>query len=299
MSGKTPRVVVVTRPTEYELLLARHATRPQAKFFLDSRGQDIGEVEERHARFAAALEVVMHAIPLTWRRNRVVRNELDRFLFEPEDTLVVVGQDGLVANVAKYLRGQLVLGVNPDKSVNDGILVPLGPDAARELLVPAAERKVTVESRTMVEGRLDDGQSLLALNELYVGHRSHQSARYRLTVRGMSERQSSSGIVVASGTGSTGWARSIHRERRTEVVLPKPTERRLAFFVREAFPSVASGTTLTDGSVQGDERVEVVSEMNEGGVAFGDGIEDDHLQFDWGMKLEIAVARNTLELVRP
>jgi NAD kinase len=299
MSGKAPRVVVVTRPTEYELLIARHATRPQAKFFLDSRGQDIGMVEERHARFVAALEVVMHAIPLVWRRNRVVREELDRFLFEPEDTVVVVGQDGLVANVAKYLDGQLVLGVNPDRSSYDGVLVPLDPGAARELLVPAAERKVTIESRTMVEARLDDGQLLLALNEVFVGHRSHQSARYSIAARGTVERQSSSGIVVASGTGATGWARSIHRERRTEIVLPTPSERRLAFFVREAFPSVASGTTLTDGSVAAGERVEIVSEMNEGGVVFGDGIEADHLVFDWGMKLDVAVAKSTLELVRP
>lgn len=298
MNQKTPRVVVVTRPTEYELLIARHATRPQAKFFLDSRGQDIGVVEERHARFQLALETVIQAIPLTWRRNRIVRSELDRFLFEPDDTVVVVGQDGLVANVAKYLQGQVVLGVNPDRSSYDGILVPLGPDAARELLVPASEHKVTIESRTMVEARLDDGQHLLALNEVFVGHHSHQSARYRLTVRGTTERQSSSGIVVSTGTGATGWARSIHRERRTDVALPEPTEKRLAFFVREAFPSVATGTTLTDGSVRAGELVEVVSEMNEGGVVFGDGIEADHLVFDWGMKLDVAVAKSTLELVR-
>jgi hypothetical protein len=32
----------------------------------------------------------------------------------------------------------------------------------------------------MVQAELDDGQRLLALNEIFVGHRTHQSARYRL-----------------------------------------------------------------------------------------------------------------------
>jgi NAD kinase len=299
MASKAPRVVVVTRPTEYELLIARHATRPQAKFFLDARGQDIREVEARHAQFRAALEAVMGTIPLDWRRNRVARDELDRFLFEPEDTVVVVGQDGLVANAAKYLRGQPVLGVNPDPKSYDGVLVPLDVRAVAELLILASQRKVATESRTMVEARLDDGQLLLALNELFVGHRSHQSARYRVAARGTAERQSSSGIVIATGTGATGWARSIHRERHTTVVLPKPTERRLAFFVREAFPSIASGTSLTDGELAQRERLEVVSEMNDGGVVFGDGIEGDHLVFDLGMRLEVGIAGATLELVKP
>ncbi len=299
MASKAPRVVVVTRPTEYELLIARHATRPQAKFFLDARGRDIREVEARHARFGAVLDGVMHAIPLNFRRNRVLRDELDRFLFEPDDTIVVVGQDGLVANVAKYLAGQPVLGVNPDRASYDGVLVPLSPDAVEELLVPATARKVSTESRTMVEARLDDGQVLVALNELFVGHRSHQSARYRIACQGASERHSSSGIVVATGTGATGWALSIHRERRTKVVLPKPTETRLAFFVREAFPSVATGTELTDGVVGDSEALEVVSEMNDGGVVFGDGIEADHLVFDYGMRLAVAIARQRLELVKP
>ena len=33
-----------------------------------------------------------------------------------EDIVVVVGQDGLVANTLKYLQGQPVIAVNPDRS---------------------------------------------------------------------------------------------------------------------------------------------------------------------------------------
>ena len=75
-----------------------------------------------------ALAEVGASIPLDWRRGSVERGDLDRFLFEPDDLVVVVGQDGLVANVAKYLDGQPVLGLNPAPDLYDGVLVrvPLG-----------------------------------------------------------------------------------------------------------------------------------------------------------------------------
>lgn len=297
MSVVAPRVVLVTRPTEYELLLARHATRAQAGFFLERRGERLADVEERHRVFEAALGEVTRAVPLAWRRARVQRDELDRFRFEPDDTVVVVGQDGLVANVAKYLSGQPVLGVNPDARAYDGILVPLSPVAVLELLPRAAERRVATESRTMALATLDDGQRLVALNEIFVGHETHQSARYRIERPAPPERQSSSGVVVTTGTGSTGWARSISHTRRTERVLPKPTERRLTFFVREAFESVRTGARVLDGDLGEDGALEIVSEMNNGGVVFGDGIESDRLRFEWGMRVRIEIAPVKLELV--
>src|SRR5678816_975173 len=89
---------------------ARHGTEPQVRFFLEQRGQTLDAVRRRHERWMGALDAVSQAIPAGWRRARVNRPELSRFLFEPGDLVVATGQDGLVANLAKYLQGQLVLG---------------------------------------------------------------------------------------------------------------------------------------------------------------------------------------------
>jgi len=296
MSQK-PRAVLVTRATEYELLLRRHATRGQAAFFLEGRGQRLEDVEHDHLRFELALARMQQAIPAEWRRSRVPREDLDRFLFEPEDVVVVVGQDGLVANVAKYLSGQPVIGVNPDPERFDGVLVRCSVERAAKLLLPAAARDVPLESRTLAEARVDDGQRLLALNEIFVGHRSHQSARYRLSWQGVEERQSSSGLIVSTGTGATGWARSIARQRSAEVPLPAPTDGRLTFLVREAFPSLTTGTELTEGCVDAGDAVEIVSEMNDGGVVFGDGIEADRIELGFGMRLSVRASDTRLHLV--
>jgi len=293
----TPRVVVVTRPTEYEGLLARHGTREQARFFLEQRGRALGEIEDRHARREAALQVISAAVPLRWRRSRIDRADLSRFMFGPEDLVVVVGQDGLVANVAKYLAGQPVLGVNPDRALFDGVLVPHAPEMARDLLPAAASGRCRIESRTMVQAHLDDGQRLLALNEIFVGHRTHQSARYRIAWGGEEEAQSSSGVIVTTGTGATGWARSIARQRGTATPLPAATEERLVFFVREPFPSRATGIDIDQGTLGPDDTLGLRSEMNDLGTIFGDGIEDDRLEFGWGMRLEVAIAPQRLNLI--
>jgi NAD kinase len=170
-----PRAVLVHRHTEYQELLERHGTRGQAAFFLSTRGRDLGEVEARHASQQEAMAAVTAAIPLDWRRGLVERADLSRFLFDPEDIVVIVGQDGLVANVAKYLHGQVVIGFNPDPTRNPGILVPHPAAAAAQLLEVATSPQVggRIEARTMVEGVLDDGQRISALNELYIGHPSH------------------------------------------------------------------------------------------------------------------------------
>lgn len=297
-TAKVPRVVLVTRPTDYQNLLVHHGTRGAARFFLESRGQRVEEAEGHQARFEAALNVVLSAIPLKWRRSRIDRADLSQFLFEPEDLVVALGQDGLVANVAKYLEGQLVFGINPDPEAFEGVLVPHPPAAVGDLLNDAATGKARIELRTMVEARLDDGQHLLALNEVFVGHRSHQSAKYRIRLGEREEHQSSSGLIVTTGTGATGWARSISQERKYATALPNPTDRQLAFFVREAWPSRTTGTTLSQGLVDGSHPLELISEMNDEGVLFGDGIEDDHLEFVWGMRATLTTAPECLKLVR-
>ena len=298
-----PRLVVVTRKTQLEQLLERHGTHGQAQFYLESRGQTINWAEQSPERFVCALAQVQAAFPSDARRVRLERSDLATFLFAPDDVVVVVGQDGLVPNVAKYLDGQLVLGINPDPEKYDGILCPHPPSGMAPLLEWLAktareDRTFRIQQRTMALVQREDGQQLLALNEVFVGHHTHQSARYRLHVGEREERQSSSGIVCATGTGSTGWARSIARQRHLDLSL-QPEETGLAWFVREAFPSVSTDVDLDFGMLGAADALDVVSEMGEEGVIFADGIEADRLDFLTGQTARISVAAQRLHLVVP
>lgn len=294
-----PRVVLVSRPTELEELIERHGTRGQAAFFLSTRGRRIEEAEERHERQVAAIQAAAAAIPVDWRRGMVSRADLPRFLFAPDDLIVVVGQDGLVANVAKYLAGQPVLGVNPEPARNPGILVPHAPMAAAERLSAVDDpARLAIEERTMVEILVDDGQRLRALNEVFLGPPTHQTARYTLvTMDGRWERQASSGLIVSTGTGATGWCRSIWLERNSHLALPGPADDRLAWFVREAWPSPATGTDLTEGCLGATQSITLTVESDRL-VAFGDGIEADAIQLAWGQSIRACISEQKLRLVR-
>jgi hypothetical protein len=294
----TPRVVVVHRRTELDELLARHGTRGQAAFFLTSRGRTLDEVGLRHDAVRDALGTVRSAVPVDWRRATVERADLDRFLFGPEDIVAVVGQDGLVANVAKYLDRQPVIGVDPEPGRNAGVLVQHAAASFAGVLRDVSDGTATYESRAMVEASLDDGQSLAALNEIFVGHPTHQSARYRLVSAAGEERQSSSGLIVSTGTGATGWCRSVWQQTRSGLVLPEPSESRLVWFVREPWPSPATGTSLREGELDAGSSLRIVAETD-GLVVFGDGIESDRLTLGWGQDVSIRIATRSLRLARP
>jgi len=292
-----PRAILVHRRSEYEQLLVRHGTRQQASFHLETRGRSIEELAERHRVLQDAIGSVASAIPTDWRRATVERADLHRFDVAAEDVIVVVGQDGLVANVAKYLSGQPVVGIDPEPGRNPGVLVTNGAAAAADLLSDVAAGRAVIERRTMVGAEADDGRRLEALNEVYVGHRTHQSARYRIVAGdGASERQSSSGVLIGAGTGATGWLRSVWQERRSCLDLPTPVDRRLCWFVREAWPSPATGTTMTEGSLGAKASLTLQAESDEL-VCFGDGIESDSLRLTWGQTLTIGASRRTLDLV--
>lgn len=296
MSSLKPRVVLVSRETEYAALLAKHGTRGQAEFFLSTRGQKIEELEVRDALQSRALTAAKNAIPEDWSFVQVARDDLSRFLFSSEDIIVPVGQDGLVANLAKYLDGQPVIGITPDPTSSEGVLTRHDIRALPGLLKDVAHAKADIQPRTMVEASVGEGQSLFALNELFVGHRSHQSARYIVQFDGSEEFQSSSGMIIATGTGMTGWAKSIMTATHRSFDIA-PEDNRAAFFAREPWPSRTSGCDIAAGEIGQTSKLTVLSRINDGGVIFADGVEKDFLPFDWGIEAQVRLADKRLALI--
>ncbi|MDR0847479.1 MAG: hypothetical protein LBN10_00310 [Propionibacteriaceae bacterium] len=73
------------------------------------------------------------------------------------------------------------------------------------------------------------------------------------------------------------------------------SEARLAWFVREAWPSPATGVELTEGIINRDEEL-VITVRSDHLVVFGDGIEDDRLEATWGQDIRLRVAAQRLRL---
>lgn len=293
------RVVVLYRLSLYESLLARHATHGQAVFFLKQRGLSIDPVYQDHLAQQECIREVNRQVPGTWRYANVERAQLDRFDFLPDDLIVVIGQDGLVPNVSKYLAGQQVIGFDPAcarPGLSRQVMVNHHSAQAGRLFKRFEADELAREKRTMLEAQLDDSQKITALNEIYIGHMSHQSAKYDISFQQQREHQSSSGIIVASGTGSSGWMSSLNSLSSNPMHLPGPEEEMISFRVREPWPSEHTGTAINAGMIDKTEQLQVTSKMETQGVIFGDGIEQDFLSFDWGQQVSLRVAAQRLNI---
>lgn len=309
------KVVLVVRETRLEDLKARFNTAEQARFYVEQSGGDFSDYELEDAAYRKAVAEVEHVLGLIGRVQALHRRFLPNFLFGPHDVVVAVGQDGLVANTLKYLEGQPLVAVNPEPARYDGLLLPFLPKDLAKILPEVIRGKRSSRSITMAKAVLNNGQCLYAVNDLFIGPKSHGSARYTLTVGDQSERHSSSGVIVSTGLGSTGWFTSLITgatavaaafssdgdPRATDSPAPAPRFEwdadHLYFTVREPFPSRTSSASLVFGKVSPRHPFHIESHMPERGVIFSDGIEADFLEFNSGVKAQIQVADRVGRLV--
>jgi NAD kinase len=309
MPASDRKAVVILRNTRLQELIARFHTPAQAKFYVEHLGADFSDYEREHESYCAAQAVLISALERSCRVQQVERAFLPTFLFGPDDVVFALGQDGLVANTLKYLDGQQLVGVNPDSRRYDGVLLPFEPRDVASVLDEVFERRRPLKAVTMAKASLSDGQALYAVNDLFIGPKSHTSAHYELAVGDRHEVQSSSGLIVSTGLGSTAWLKSIvtgsaqiaeslgadtHQLRYQPMPWDAPY---LRFAVREPFPSVSSRATLVCGKAEGASGVVVRSLMPENGVIFSDGIEADYLEFKAGITAVIGVAERVGQLV--
>ena len=324
------KIVLVTRPTRLAELVIRFNTVSQARFYVEHQGADFSDYLREDETYHRALTQVQAALGQAGRLQTIDRGFLPNFVFAPDDVVVTLGQDGLVANTLKYLNGQPVVGVNPDPERWDGRLLPFRVDDLPKVMPEVMLRKRRAKSVTMAKAALNNGQTLYGVNDLFIGPKTHASARYLIRYGEASETQSSSGVVVSTGLGSTGWLKSLLTgaaaitqsagsvlARRAagelsvadeggkgnpRVRLNVKTEftwdaNYLFYTVREPFPTKTTGASLVFGRITPETPLVLESRMAEHGVIFSDGIENDYVEFNSGTQATIGLAERVGVLV--
>lgn len=290
--------MLVTRRTRLQDLIARFNTVAQARFYVEHLGADFADYEAEHETYEAAVRTARLAFSERGRLLVLDRAYLPNYVFGPEDHVAALGQDGLVANVLKYVGGRPLLGLNPDPARWDGVLLPFQPRELPGVLPRLLGGGLTSRAITFARADLNTGQTLFAVNDLFIGARTHVSARYQLTAGEKTETQSSSGVIVSTGLGSTGWLRSIEVGAAALAgAAPPPNTMtwetpHLVYSVREPFPSRTTGTSLVRGSVSAELPLVLTSAMADQGVIFSDGMESDFLAFQSGTQATIRAVPN-------
>ncbi|QBH98173.1 sugar kinase [Limnobaculum zhutongyuii] len=300
------KLILVTRPTRLQELIQRYGTKGQAEFYLKHLGESFDYYQEEHRLFMQAYDSVVEKLKGTGRLQVLDRRFLPTYQFSDDDIVVVLGQDGLVANTLKYLSGQPVIAINPMPTTYDGILLPFKVGDLTGVLKSLLLNRSTIKSIKMAQATTNRGQSLLAVNDLFIGPASHSSARYEIVSGNQRERQSSSGVIISTGLGSTGWFKSILAGAAgiAGVAVSSKLSQGFAwdsdflyFSVREPFPSKTTGTNLVFGKVDSAHPLTLQSNMADNGVIFSDGIENDRIDFTAGTLVNIGISKSVGQLV--
>lgn len=303
----TEYAIIVKNKTRLEALIERFNTRGQARFYIEHSGGNYQDYEAEHERFHQSLSHVQRELSTVIKNKIIDRSFLPSFIFNPQQLVVVIGQDGLVANTAKYVNDIPIVAVNPDSERYDGVLLPFNPQNLIIGIEQVMKNKYSSRWCSFAEAKINDGQRLLAFNELFIGVASHTSARYKISFQNKREEQSSSGIIVSTKAGSTGWmssvfnmAKGIGKFEKVKVDLNHPpvlSDEQLLFAVREPFLSKHSQTNIQMGLLDTKALLVVESLMPTGGVIFSDGIEADFIHFNSGSIATISTSRNKANLV--
>ena len=297
--------IIVKSKTRLESLIERFNTKAQAKFYIERLGGNFDEYEIEDEIFKNSLNSLQTQLSKVIKNKTIDRQYVSSYIFSKKNIIIVIGQDGLVANTAKYSDNLPIIAVNPDIERYDGILLPFNTMNFIQGVENVLTNKFNSKIMSFAEAKLNDGQRLLAFNDLFIGASSHVSARYKISFKNKTEQHSSSGIIISTSAGSTGWLSSIFNmaygvtnmfEKNLTLKQPKLKEKDLLFAVREPFKSIRTQTEMTAGIIR-NNTLTIESFMPNNGIIFSDGIEKDFLNFNSGSIATIGIAKETANIV--
>ena len=298
--------IIVRNKTRLEALIDQFNTKAQAKFYIESLGGNFDDYVIEHDRFYFSLNQVQTLLSTVLKNKIVDRSYLPNYIFSDNNIIIVIGQDGLVANTAKYSNGIPIIAINPDPQRYDGVLLPFSSKDFIYGIEQVVNHKHRFNTMQFAQAELNDGERLLAFNDLFIGASSHVSASYKISYNDQTEEHSSSGLLVSTKAGATGWLSSVFNmaygitslfDRNLPRHHPELCDNDLMFTVREPFQSKRTQADITAAFITQQQQLILESLMPNHGVIFSDGIESDFLKFNSGAIAKISLATEQAYLV--
>lgn len=158
------------------------------------------------------------------------RNKAEKKCCWKADLVITIGGDGTFLRAAQFNERAMMFAVNQDPRQKVGFFTRASrKDFARKFR-KIMEGKYTIIKSTRLETSINGKNIELALNEIFFGDkRPYKMCRYLLNIQGRKEKQRSSGLIIATGSGSHAWFQSAGGKS-----FPI-TSRKFAFVVREPY----------------------------------------------------------------
>jgi NAD+ kinase len=206
------------------------------------------------------------------------------------DIVISVGGDGTFIEAAQLIRNDIpIFGVNSDPSTSEGAHTAATRHDFRHKLKLILNGDFSVEKWTRLKPILGKKKLPLSLNEIYVGAEYlFSTSRYAVTFHDRREEQKSSGILIATGCGSSAWYSSAGGRPFSR------TAHEGRFIVREPYCGhLVCGRTV-QGIFKPGENIVVESKMR-GGIVVVDSAKV--FKFPKGSVVKIDVSDRPLHVI--
>ena len=211
--------------------------------------------------------------------------------FKGIDLAITIGGDGTFIRTARFIKNELILGINSEPELSEGALTSINENEIPVLKEILQGKYKTISRERARIKRNNVLLNELALNEVYAGAANQfHTSRYIIKFKGKSEEQRSSGVLVVTGSGSNAWFKSAGG-------IPfRFNEKKLKFLVREPF----SGDRLFKpklllSEISECEKIEFEGKRYYGGVIAIDA--NSIYDFNAGDRIEIELSDCPLKVI--
>lgn len=229
-------------------------------------------------------------------------DDINHKLFKPETIVFVLGGDNYFQNVSHFLDNQPVLFINSDAERSSGALAAFDHTQIETEIKKILNGEYLIEEWTRLEAEIAHGGEPkivyhLALSEILVAdNEPDQMTKYQMEFEGQTQRYNDSGLIIATGRGSTGWFDSAIRYIKPEGFQFDPVLKQAAFISREFFPKkTAQEATRFATFGTGDELLIHYLGYSPGRVSIDSKVRHN---IEMGDKVRIKIGSQPLRVIR-
>jgi len=256
------RILLIPKKSKLQWDLDRFHLTPRVLLARYRReGVNAARIMASHERQMRALQKVREMFP---EAEVIAQEKISTKALAGAFLIIALGGDNHFQHVSHFAGDSVVAGVNSDPILSEGSLTNFTPEQLEKVADRFHKGRFGVDYWTRLQVTLN-GKKLheLALSEVFLGEASRcQMSRYRVSVGGRSELQKCSGLVVATGAGSSGWYDAAGRYLFPRGNRFSKTKACFRFLATEPFHGRLSKLFLLHGTVNRKETLKVRS-MND------------------------------------
>ncbi len=290
------KIVIARKLTDVEYVMQKRKIDEQIAIKRVLRKGEEGERQvSSHLRFKDNLKRFLEYFPE--ESQLIIGEQLTRELVRPDSLLIAFGGDDFFKYASQFVEDEYFIGVNGERLTSNGALTPFDSESFGSLLPSLENSQFNFEEWTRLTASIN-GKVLpkLAVSEIFIGSPFRKrSSKYALEYADLKERLSNSGLLVATGAGSTGWYHAAASCEHQEAEIFPRTSSEARFYTTEAFFGRLNAKFPRRGSISANEVLTVTNTSHFPEIVSIDSIAD--YPFRRGTIAKINIAEKSLRVV--